>query len=239
MSFQISLNSIFSEIHCQYHEGISLGNRQYEVGLKSFVTYNNIPNISEENNKLVFIEKINAINSVGTYEKQHVLRIPKGTYEIQDLVILIEKAYPDSKTKISLNKNILKMEVYSEWIIDFSCANSIGPVLGFSNRRLPSDTLHYSDLPINIFPINTIRIRCNLINCNIQGSERNDNTLYEFPLNTSLGERIIERPINISYYRVITETIHDLVLRICDQDGHLVDFRGEKISITLDFRAVK
>lgn len=46
MSFQISLNSNKSTIHREYQPEIPLEG-PYEVGLKSFVTYNSIPNISK------------------------------------------------------------------------------------------------------------------------------------------------------------------------------------------------
>ena len=91
---------------------------------------------------------------------------------------------------------------------------------------------------MNIFPINTICIRCNLINCNVVNSYRHDNTLFDFPLNCGVGERIVERPTKISYYPVITDTIHELSIRICDEEGKIIDFRREKISITLDFQPV-
>lgn len=245
MSFQISLNSNTSVIHCRYHEGISLNKQPYKVGLKSFVTYNNIPNITKNNNQLVLVKKTKEdvahyddnISSEFTVENRRSIVVPTGTYEVHDLIKFIQ-----SKTQgieMKLNKNLLQVEIFSEMSdIDFNCENSIGSIFGFSKRYLEKSKLHFSDMAVKIFPINTIKVRSNLVNCNVQDGHRYDNTLYDFPLNCEVGERIIERPTSVSYYRVIPDIIYDLLLQICDQDGNLVDFRGEKISITLDFRPV-
>ena len=54
MAFHIAINDTVSEIWREYPEGIRF-DRPYKVLLKSFVTYNNIFNVTPENNKLVFV----------------------------------------------------------------------------------------------------------------------------------------------------------------------------------------
>ena len=86
-----------------------------------------------------------------------------------------------------------------------------------------------------LYFINMIKVKCNLIRCNFQDLQRNDNTIYEFPLICPKGVKIVERPGNISYYRVITDTIDDLSLRIVGQNNRFIDFHTNQITVTLDF----
>ena len=78
MAFQISLTSTSSELNFEYFDGIRLIGR-YDVSLKSMVTYNNIPNITETNNEIVFISNTDA-------SKKFPIILPTGTYEVQDLI---------------------------------------------------------------------------------------------------------------------------------------------------------
>lgn len=230
MAFQISLSNTSSEFNLDYYEGIRL-NGPYEVCLKSFVTYNNIPNITESNNQFIVVNaKIPA---------QYVIRLPVGTYEVYEIIELLMKdpIIVDSGTSIKLNKNTFQIEIKSEtYDIDFINGNSIGRTLGFSANVFRRNTLHRSDLPVQIFTVNTIKIKCNLIKCNVDNLTINDNTLHEFPLKGEGGEKIIERPISLCYYPINTDNIYQLHLKVVDQDNNLIDFRGEKITIVLGFQ---
>ena len=87
-----------------------------------------------------------------------------------------------------------------------------------------------------LFSINTIKVKCNLVNSNISENNLHDNTLYEFPLTGNVGEKIVERPNPVSYYKTNTDEIHNLSLKVVDQDDNLIDFQGEKITVILEFR---
>lgn len=260
MAFQISLTSTSSIFSFEYTEGIQL-NGPYEVCLKSFVTYNNIPNISEWNNRITFIEKktngpsndiivdennnnndIIQSNGGETQNSNINITIPKGTYEIHDLAKYIENqpALKNSKTYFHLNKNTFKMEMYSKLSIDLSVEHSVARTLGFTPRLYEPQKIHISDLTVEIFTVQTIRVKCNLIKCNVNNLKLNDNTLYEFPLRCESGEKIVERPQTLCYYPVTRmDSLYRLHLKIVDQDDNIVDFRGEQISITLGFQPCK
>lgn len=243
MSFQISVSDTKSEINLEYNEGIKL-NGPYEMCLKSFVTYNNIPNITEKNNIIIFINvKLTEVNgkmvvAEGTIPSQHIINLPTGTYELNEIFKLITEnpKIKNSNTVMRLNKNTFTVEIESEWYIDFTSPNSIGRTLGFSSNIFSPNKKNISDLPVQLFTINTIKIKCNLIKCNIDNLKRNDNTLYEFPLKCESGEKIIERPISLCYYPINNDQIYQLHLRVVDQDDNLISFRGEKITITLGFQ---
>ena len=239
MAFHISLTDNRSDIVREYAEGIRLSG-PYEVGLKSFVTYNTVPNISPENRNNRF-QMINEKTREGC-----VVDIPTGVYELDDLFQLIREdpgvKAAEPRMRLELNKNTLRTVLYTEeWTIDFPPGNkgsTVGTVFGFSPGTYPPKIAHSSNMLVDIFSINAIKIKCNLVSGNYDNLKHNDNTLYKFPLNSEIGEKIIERPNTLSYYMVNTDTIYTLVVRIVDQDDKSVDFRGERINITLEFRPV-
>ena len=308
MAFHIAINDTKSEIWREYSEGIKF-DRPYEVGLKSFVTYNNIFNITEKNNKLVFVysdavrrgvvtesdmseEKVVDIKllpenetadkkpetekkkgsgrrrnprsdgseipwyylpyeGVGLeqYEEEQknlnnkvdrvTVLIPPGIYEIEDIAAYVKKyVVTGEKFWIQLNKNTLKVEMGGTVTVDLSSNTSIGPLIGFGNKVYPRGAHYYSTGRVDIFPINMIRIKANIVKSNIDDTKRYDDTIYEFPLNVSPGEKIVERPNSVTFYTVNIDFLHELHLKIVDQDNNLIDFRGEKINIVLEFRPV-
>jgi len=231
MPFQISINASSSDIHRHYHEGISLVGK-YEIGLKSFVTLNNIPNITERNNVI-------KLNHPSDPSKNVEILIPVGSYSLSDISYVIKNLCPEAEWKAVLNEHTNKLEVYSKYDIDFSSDKSIGSILGFSKQILKAEETYYSDSEIELYSINTIKVKCNLIRCNFQDLHRHDNTIYEFPLTSTYGEKIIERPTHISYFTLITDTIHELSLRVVDRNNTLIDFCNHQINIVLDLRPKK
>lgn len=229
MAFQISLNGTYSEFNLEYYDGIILKG-PYEVCLKSFVTYNNIPNINEDCNLFMLTDDTN--------QKRYEIKIATGTYELNELINLIKQdsIIKESKTEIKLNRNTFQVEITSNLHVDFYSEGNMGRIFGFSKNVFKPGKTHYSDLPVQLFTTNTIKIKCNLIKCNIANLKQNDNTLHEFPLKGEPGEKIVERPATLCYYPITTDNIYQLHLKVVDQDDNLIDFRGEKISILLGFR---
>lgn len=240
MAFHISVTDNKSYIVREYDEGIKL-NGAYEVGLRSMVTYNNISNISPEKRNNVFY-----IKKVGKNTDGCVLTIPKGAYEVEDLISYIKNNEEVKKIEpnlsLKLNKNTLRVSMRMEnSVIDVpppDLGSAVLSILGFQYGRYEPNIQHVASGPVDIMPINTIRIRCNLIASNFDNLTRGDNTIYEFPLNAEVGEKIIERPNTVAYYTVITDSIYTLVLSIVDRNNNLVDFGGERISLNLEFRPI-
>lgn len=239
LAFHISVTDKKSYIVREYDEGIRLDGA-YEVGLRSLVTYNTIPNISpEKRNNIFYLKQVD--NSAGC-----VLTIPKGSYEVADLIGYIKNdegvKQLEPNLSLKLNKNTLRVSMRTEKsVIDVppsDLGSAVLPILGFQYGRYEPKIVHTATTPIDIMPINTIKIRCNLIASNFDNLTRGDNTIYEFPLNAEVGEKIIERPNTVAYYTVITDTIYTLVLSIVDQDDNLIDFCGERISLSLEFRPI-
>lgn len=224
----ISLNDNKSTINCTYHEPIDLDKHcDYEICLLSFNTYNSIPNISEKlkNNRFYYLKNNEEIE----------IKIPTGTYEIEDIAKIVKNIEPD--IKIVTNNNTLKVEILSKYQIDFTKDNCINSLLGFSKQIIAENIRVQSDLIVDIMKINTIRIKCNIA----KGSYENNkltNIIHEFHINDSPGYKIDEVPKNLIYLPLNTHSIRELSIKICDQDNNLIDFRNENINIRLHIRKI-
>lgn len=237
MSQTFTLQGTSSVLSANYYPPIELDpNRQYSLGLIGFHTYNSIPNIEEGvNNKFIY------------GDNQEIL-IPTGSYEISDIESYLQRqllktlklSHTNADNVLSLkpNNNTLKSEIHSKYEIDFT-PGTIGKLLGFSGiKTLEPDILHVSDLPVQIIKVNSIRIECNITT----GAYYDGNlshTLYEFSPSVDPGFAINIEPKNILYLPVNTrDRIDNISLRIVDQEGDLVNFRGEHILIRLELKAL-
>lgn len=272
MAFQLSLHSADSDIMREYPEGIDLVHG-YEVALKSFVAYNNIPNISPrlQNNILhlvkhvySYVPKLNddlvtstegdgwiVLNRVSnpyeveTIEHQETKEIvfDTGTYELKDLqnTILQDKTQSEHKTEMIVDYVKMRVGIKSKWSIDMTRACSIGSsMLGYEKKLYPpTGDFIWSTKPIELYTLHTIRVKSNLTCSNIRDNMLHDSSLYEFPLAVGTGDKIIERPTNPEYYRVIGgDKLHHLRVLVVDQNDRTIDFLGEKITILLHFRPI-
>lgn len=246
-SVTVTLNGNSSVLEADFFPPIILSEKyQYECGLIDFQSFNCIPNIDEENNNIVFENAVVSCYETDvalpncTDRTDHIkVEIPTGSYEIDDIFNFV-KSKLDSAIKFELfvNKNTLKCELFSNLAIDFTQPNSIGPLLGFSSRKLKQNDWHVSDGAIDISRINTIRVECSIIT----GSYLNNksvHTLHEFFPSAEIGCKISETPQNVIYLPVTVRTIHTISLRFVDQNSRLINFRGENIVSRLHIRRVQ
>lgn len=224
MSITLSLTGNSSVLTAEYFPPLELPG-DYVCGLIDFQTYNSIPNIDESNNLI----------HIGST----VIEIPVGSYEIDNIETFIQQCLSKSseggEISIKANNNTLKSEVRANKIIHFNKERSIAPLLGFGERVLEPNILHTSELPVNINKVNTIRIECNIIS----GSFINNNQvhmLHEFSPNVGPGYKIVEVPKYVIYLPVNVKRISSLTLKLVDQDGDLINFRGETITARLHLK---
>ena len=97
---------------------------------------------------------------------------------------------------------------------------------------------HYSDLPVNIFKVNILRVESN-ITTNTYMNNSQSHTLHEFAINVPPGYKIDEIPRNLIYLPINCREISSLTLRVVDQHGDLINFRGEEITIRMHLKPSK
>lgn len=236
-SYTVSIDSDSSVLRSQIFPAIDLdGHKQWEAALLDFTTYNSIPNVTENiNNELHYYhtekDKTNGANL-------KVIKLPTGSYEIEDINRKFQEYIGKDNIEIKANNNLLKCEVKSKFYLDFSKHKSIGSLLGFSAKStiLEPNKKHIGNEKVNIIKVNTINITCNIIHGSYKNGE-NKHILHTFYPTVPVGFKIVEKPHNLIYLPLNTSRISDIELNVTDQDGKLVDFREEIISIRLHIKS--
>ena len=199
----------------------------YQIGLLNKYATNSFANVTKANNKLHYINvKVTLF-----------IEIPEGAYEIEHIIIYIEKNHPGI-VKISANLQTFQLGFKSKYSIDFSKLGSIARLLGFSKRTLKSNLEHYSALHIEASPGHYMTGHCNIA----QGSsvmESGDNVIYFYRPNVPPGYINIENS-NMIYYPIIScNWILKFTVEIRDQNQNLADFRGRSVCVFLHLKNCK
>lgn len=221
----VTLNGNSSLLSVNFFPSIDLDrDKEYVLGLILFQTYNSIPNVSAANNRLYY------------GDSSSFIMLPEGSYEIKDINNYIKRHLPsDTVFELTANNNTLQSEIKCSERLHFNKSNTLGTVLGFAQRSLEANTLHKSDEPVQINKVNTIRIECNVTT----GSYLNDqsmHTIHEFTPVVPPGYKIVEVPRNIIYQPLRVNTIDNLTIKIVDQEGNLVNFRGEGVTVRVHIK---
>jgi hypothetical protein len=204
----------------------------HEIGLLSLETYNSIPNVDSTNNLFHFDEPLKTI------------KIPHGTYEVKDIEKFIQEFFKKLTTKdkryylqLGTNDNTLQTSIKCTVPVDFSQENSIGSLLGFDKVKISAGIQQFANRVVDIFRINSIFVECNIASGSFLNGKAS-HTLYRFYPSSPAGYKLVETPTPVIYLPVTTRVIDNITLRIVDQEGSLVDFRKERITITLHLRKV-
>lgn len=223
MTFSLSGTSSILETH--YFPPIELDrDKQYSLGLVELLTFNSIPNVDINCNKF--------------YIGQEIIELPTGSYEIEDIERTLKSILNTRDIKISIkpNNNTLRSIIFCSHEIDFRPSDSIGRLLGFTPRLLKPFISHDSDLPVAILKVNALRVECN-ITTGAYINHQKVHTIHEFFPAVPPGYKIIEVPKQIIYLPISVKVIDHLQLRLVDQDGDLINLRGEIITIRLHLKS--
>lgn len=244
MSLTFTFVDDSSVLHTDFFPPIELEKDiPYEIGLLAFESYNAIPNVDSNNNKFHF-KSLGTLLPTGV-PKSLEIAIPTGTYEVKDiakyiedkLIILSQAESQNYKCSITTNNNTLQSIIKANFEIDLTPDDSIGRLLGFEKKVVASG--HELATPqrkaVDIFKVNSISVECSIVTGSYVNG-RVGHVIYQFFPNVPAGYRLLELPDPVIYLPLTNNIINSITLRIVDQNGRLVDFREELITIRLHLR---
>ena len=222
------------------HDSVILDpNKNYEVALLSLDTYNSIPNISVNKNNLFTY----SIDDGVTWK---TVALNTGAYELQAINNEIKRQIitnGDDESVFNLSANISRLTSIVTidkpmYKVDFGVANSIGSVLGF-NTIVIGHGYNESTNIVNIMQINSILVNIDIVmGSYVNGSQ--SPTLYSFYPNVPPGYKIVERPSpSLVYYPLSRHDISRMRVWLTDQNGNLIDLRGETLTVRIHVREIK
>lgn len=236
-SFTVTLSGNSSELSNTFFPEIVLDERaEYSCGLLDLTTYHSIPNISSNNN--TFHYTVHDANEPDVAIKNNSIKIPTGSYEADEILEYIKNSLKDENITFTykINKNTLKTTIKCSADIDFRNPNSIRKVFGFPAELIKSEVETESSDIVKISTQDIIRVECDIISGSFINGKRS-HSIYEFACNkVGVGYKIIEQPKNIIYLPVVPRRIKSIAISFVDQNGELIDFRGENITCRIHIK---
>ena len=255
-SFYILLSKKSAKIRTQFNPLIELdAGKKYEMSLLNLETYFSFPNIDATNNHFRYIPNPDERSSDSDERSDDRgsrpwtdVFIPEGCYEITDINDYIQRTMKENghydtvnnEYYISLqpNTNTLKsvLNIAPNYKVDFRSDNSIRAVLGFA-KKIYNEGYNESEQIVNIMNVTSLRITSDIIGASYTNGST-ANVIYSFFPNVGPGYKIIEVPTNLVYLPVTLSTISSMETKLTDQNGKLVNLRGEELSIRFHIREV-
>ena len=243
-NIEVILNGKGSDISIDFYEPIVIPTEEYDakLGLKSFSTYNNIPNIEQgQNNNL-------KIKVPGHDYK--LFSLDTGAYELSmiyaQMVEWIKLTYPklekvEEDFKLIGNEATSKAEFIfkGDYGVDFSVQSSMYELLGFDkSREIKGTGRHVANRIINIVNVTQLVFNCSLTESNFVNG-RESPFLYNCGINVPVGYRLFRELTDISYKNLTTSQISHIRVWIVDQDGAPVNLRKDALTVTLSLRLIR
>lgn len=222
MLFMLSGKS--SILTADFNPPIDLKDGNYVLGLTNFETFNSIPNIDE------------GCNSIRVGKKEII--IPTGCYQVVDINKYIKhELKQDPKTKgtifeLTANNNTLHTHIKCSEDVDLRKLNSIAPLIGFKRKLLTKFGKYPSDNIANVMSVNSILVECN-ITVNSYANGQPQHIIHQFFPNVPPGFKIVESPDHVIYLPISVNTLRNIVIKIVDQTGKLINFQQETITVGL------
>ena len=240
-NIELILKGAGSDISIDFYEPIVIPTENYEakLGLKSFSTYNNIPNIEKGRNNCIKIK-------VPGHDYK-VMRLDTGAYELSMLknqfVEWIKLTFPtlekvEEDFKLIGNEATSKAEFVfkGDYGVDFDVQASIYNILGFEkNKKFQGTGRYVAKRIINIVNVTQLVFNCSLTESNYVNG-RESPFLYNCGINVPVGFRLFRELTDISYKSLTTSQISHIRVWIVDQDGAPVNLRKDDLTVTLSLR---
>ena len=238
-SFYILLSDKTTRLRTRFNPLIQFEkDKRYEMALVNLETYYSFPNINATNNHFKY--------SSDGGETWFDINVPEGCYEITDINeylqrIMKENGHYDMENEeyciaLEPNSNTLKsvLKIAPNYKVDLMSANSIRTVLGF-NRWVYSEGYNESENIVDIISVTNLRVTSDIIGASYSNGTT-DNIIYSLFPNVGPGYKIIETPRNLIYFPITLSTISTMETTLTDQNGKLINLRGEELSIRFHIR---
>src|SRR5438093_6814498 len=215
------------------------------MALHYFSTSNYIVNISDENNRFVY--------SHDTGKTWTTIKLESGAYEMKQIndeirrLMVVHKHYDDKATPhnhyINIGVNLSTFKSFVEitnpaFKVSFREEKTIRELLGFK-PKIVSQGYNISDSTVQITRISAILIHSDLISGSYNNGIEVD-ILYSFPAYTvPVGYKINVTPQSMIYLPINRKIISNMNFAIKNEEGHILDFKGENIVIAIHLRQVK
>ena len=230
-----------SDISTDFYEPINIPVDIFEakIGLKSFATFNNIPNVVEgRNNKL-------KIKVPG--HDFRVFSLDTGAYELKviakQMLEWIQVTYPtlekvEENFKLIPNYATSKADFFikGDYGVDFEVDASCYELLGFDLKdNFKGTGLYPGKRIVNITNVTQLIFNCNLTTSNyINGKEMP--FIYNCGINVPAGYRLSRELTDIAYKNLNTSQITHIRIWIFDEHGAPVNLREDELTVTLSLK---
>ena len=170
----------------------------------------------------------------------------KGSYEIVDINEYIQRIMKDNGhfdaaedmyyIKLQANNTTLKsvLDIGVDYQVDLTFENTLGTVLGF-NKQVYTSGYNESENIVNIMNVNSLRVTSDIIGSSYSNGTT-DNIIYSFFPSVGPGYKILQTPTNLVYLPITLFTISSMETKLTDQNGKLINLRGEELSIRFQIR---
>ena len=232
--------------------------KNYEMALVGFDSVHSYTNIDSTNN--VFRYSPNSGTS------NYTIYVEEGAYELSELNTYIQDEMKKQlgslyrtdgviiSANLSTSRSTLKFgkpNSTTHYYVDFNVNNSLAHFLGFTKGEYtyvekkedpdyPDKVTSYidyyeSETTSIIDDVTIIRITNDII-----GSSYSDgksiNDIYSFHPDVPPSYKISEKPFHLIYLPIVVNRISRMETNIINQNGHLIDFRGEDIILRFHVR---
>lgn len=201
-------------------------NVDYSLGLTVFETYHSIPNVIDGENNMFYY---------GNGEK---ITLPTGSYELSSIESYIQSQLEVGDFfSLTPDPTTLKCKVKFTKQIDFTKPNTIASILGFKQVMLSANKVHNSDETVKIMSVNSVCIYCNITTGAYDNGVASHLIHHFFPV-VPPGSKIVEAPEHVIYLPINSKTISNLTISVADQNGKLLNLRGEIVTVGLHLKPV-
>ena len=225
--------------------------KRYEMALVGFDTVHSYTNINSKNNVFRY--------SPNNGTQSYTIYIEEGAYELSELNDYLQKEikkqvgslYREGGVVIGANPTTLRATLKfgkpgptTKCWVDFNVNNNLASGLGFDRGeytyverredpidpdKVTSSTDYYeSERIVRIDDVSIIRVTNDIIGSSYSDG-KSTNDIYSFHPDTPPGFKISEKPFHLIYLPIVVSKISRIETKIVDQNGNLIDFRGEDI----------